>query len=108
AADAGPPAGLAEDPERHPPDLLGIVLHPAGTRVVLPELRVGASDDPSLTVEDENGRPGRPLIDRDDARHQRKTERRRRRPSSTSACRRSRTASRTRPTAAGSSAASRP
>jgi len=45
------------------PDVLGIVFDPAGPREVLRELAVGAADQLALQVEDEAGRPRRPLVD---------------------------------------------
>src|SRR5207247_870587 len=64
------PARQAEHAQRDPPDLLRIVLDPPRLRVVLRELRISAPDDAPLPVEDEDGRPRRPLIDRDDDGHQ--------------------------------------
>src|SRR6185503_9053020 len=108
-ADTRLPARLAQHAERDPPDLLRVVLDPARTGIVLRELRVGAADDAPLAVEDEDGRPRRPLVDRDDAGHQprKKNERRRRSPSRMSAWRRSRTSVRRRATRAASLAAAR-
>ena len=54
------------DAAGHVPDFAGVVLDPARPREVLLELRVGAAGDPPLRVEDEAGRPGRPLVDRED------------------------------------------
>ena len=47
-----PPAAqrLAHDVERDPPDLLGIMLDPAGLRIMLTKFRVGARDDPTGTI----------------------------------------------------------
>ena len=57
---------LRADPAGHLPDLGRVVLHPTGLREVLLELRVGASGDPALAVEDEAGGPGRALVDGED------------------------------------------
>src|SRR5262245_64091851 len=67
---AGPPARLAEHAERDAPDLLRVVLHPSRARVVLAELGVSTADDASLPVEEEDGGPGRALMDRTDDGHQ--------------------------------------
>src|SRR6185503_3053592 len=108
-ADARAPARLAQHAERDAPDLLRVVLDPAGLRVVLPELGVRAPDDAPRAVEDEDRRPRGPLIDGDDARHgvasyPRKMERRRRRPSRMSPWRRSRAWSASRAAHSGRSA----
>jgi len=50
----------------HLPDFGGVVLDPTWPREVLLELRVGPTGDPPLGVEDEAGRPRRPLVDRQD------------------------------------------
>jgi hypothetical protein len=60
----GFPQRLPRDRERDAPDLLGVVLHPAGLRVVLLELRVAAPGDPPAPVEDEHRRARRALVDR--------------------------------------------
>src|SRR4051794_20259078 len=57
---------LSPDPPRHLPDLVRVVLDPARAREKLLELGVGAAADSPLTVKDEAGRPGRPLVDRED------------------------------------------
>ena len=66
ALDPGVGDRLGGDPPRHLPDLGGVVLDPARPREVLLELRVGAAGDPPLAVEDEAGRAGGPLVDRED------------------------------------------
>ena len=48
------------------PELLRIVLHPAGLRVVLLDLAVPTSTDAQLVVHHETCRPGRALVDRED------------------------------------------
>ena len=53
------------DAARHAPDFLGVVLDPPGPRVVLRKLRVGAAHHPRPAVEDEDGRPRRPLVNRE-------------------------------------------
>ena len=68
ALDAGIGDRLHRDPPRHLPDLGRVVLDPARPREVLLELRVGPPDDPALCVEDQAGRAGRPLVDREDHR----------------------------------------
>ena len=55
-------------PPRHLPDLARVMLDPAGLRKVLFELRIGASGDPAVAVEDEAGGPGRALVDGEDQR----------------------------------------
>src|SRR5207342_1714000 len=47
-------------------DLVGVVLDPARLRVGLADLAVPAPGDPEPLVDDEAGRPGRPLVDRED------------------------------------------
>ena len=59
---------LYGDPSRYLPDLGRVVLDPAGLRKVLLELRIGASGDPALAVEDEAGGSGRALVDGEDQR----------------------------------------
>ena len=53
----------ADHPACDEPDLLGIVLHPAGLRIILGEFRIAARLQPSLSVEHQHGRPCRSLID---------------------------------------------
>ena len=48
------------------PDLLRVVLDPAGLREVLSKLAVAAAAHPELLVDDETGRSRRPLVDRED------------------------------------------
>jgi hypothetical protein len=64
--DAGVDDRLDRDPTTHLPYFSGVVLDPAGSREMLLELRVGPTGDPPLGVEDEAGRPRRPLVDRQD------------------------------------------
>ena len=45
------------------PDLLAIMLHPAGTRVVLREFGIPARFDNTLWIDEEHRRAGGPLID---------------------------------------------
>ena len=47
----------------------GIVLHPSRAREVLGELAVAAAPDLRLLVQDEDGRAGGALVDRDDRPH---------------------------------------
>ncbi len=54
---------LADHCERHAPDLLGIVLHPAGLRVVLPELRVRPCHHAAAVVVDEDRGARGSLVD---------------------------------------------
>ena len=54
--------------ERRLPDLVSIVLDPAGMREVLRELAVAAPDDAPVTVDDEPSDTGGPGVDREDAR----------------------------------------
>src|SRR5262249_54127009 len=65
-AGAGTPAGGPQHTQRDAPDLLGIVLHPAGSREVLRELTVCPAADTAATVEHQHRRPGGALVDRDD------------------------------------------
>src|SRR5205814_9846891 len=77
-ADAGEPRRLlarvlqrlARDAQRHVPDLVRVVLDPAGAREVLLELRVGTARDPALPVEDDAGRARGALVDREDHRRE--------------------------------------
>ena len=48
------------------PDLVRVVLHPAGAGEVLPELAVGAARRAARLVEDDGGGPGGALVDRED------------------------------------------
>ena len=48
------------------PDLLGVVLDPAGLREVLRQLGIAAANHVQLIVDDEAGRSGRSLVDRED------------------------------------------
>jgi hypothetical protein len=66
AADAGRVEGLAGHGASHVPDLAGVVLDPPGAREVLLELPVGAAGDRSPLVEDDAGRAGGALVDRED------------------------------------------
>ena len=66
ALHAGVGERLRRDLAGHLPDLGRVVLDPAGPREVLLELAVGAAARPALAVEDEAGRAGRPLVDRQD------------------------------------------
>ncbi len=59
---------LDAEPSRHLPDLARVVLDPAGLRKVLLELRVRPSGNPALAVEDEAGGPGGALVDGEDQR----------------------------------------
>ena len=73
---------LARDRARDLPDLRGVVLDPSRPREVLLELAVGPPDQLRVGVEDEAGRAGGPLVDREDHRARPYTcrERRERRP----------------------------
>ena len=51
------------------PYVVGVVLDPAGLRIDLPELLSRAADDAQLLVDDEHGRAGGSLIDRNDVFH---------------------------------------
>ena len=53
-------------------DLLGVVLDPAGLRKVLGELAVAAAEHGAVLVDDERGRSGGALVEREDGRHQSK------------------------------------
>ena len=66
ALDAGGGDRLGGDAPGRLPDLVCVVLDPAGPRKVLPELRVGAAGDTPAVVEDDAGRPRRPLVDGED------------------------------------------
>src|SRR5438270_575310 len=57
---------LAGDRPRHLPDLARVVLHPSRSGEVLGELAVCASDRLGALVEDEAGRSGGALVDRQD------------------------------------------
>ncbi len=59
---------LHTEPSRCLPDLGRVVLDPAGLREVLLELRIGASGDSALAVEDEAGGSGGALVDGEDQR----------------------------------------
>ncbi len=48
------------------PDLRGVVLHPARTRVDLPVLAMVLRDDPAVDIEDDAAGGGRTLVDRGD------------------------------------------
>ena len=52
--------------ERALPDVLGIVLHPAGLGKELPDLPVAATERLQVVVDDEARDPGRPGVDRED------------------------------------------
>ena len=52
--------------ERARPDLLRVVLDPAGTREELLDLPVAAPERPELGIDDETGDPGRSRVDRED------------------------------------------
>ena len=53
----------ARNPHGHPPDLLGVVLHPAGSGEVLGELRIAATQDASVARHHQRGRARRPLVE---------------------------------------------
>jgi hypothetical protein len=57
---------LGRDLTRRLPDLGGVVLDPAGLGEVLLELAIGAAGELRLAVEDQAGRAGRALVDRED------------------------------------------
>jgi hypothetical protein len=57
---------LRRDSAGDVPDFGGVVLDPTRPREVLLELGVGAAGNPPLAVEDQAGRPGRALVDRED------------------------------------------
>ena len=65
-AQAGIVDRLAGDRVGHLPDLLRVVLDPARAGEVLGELAVAAPDRLAVGVEDEAGRAGRALVDRED------------------------------------------
>jgi hypothetical protein len=66
--------GVVERLPRHAagdrPDLLRVVLHPAGPREVLIELAVRAADRPPALVEHDAGRARGPLVDGEDHRRE--------------------------------------
>ena len=74
-ADGGDrPAGdrredLLDGPVDAPPDLLGIVLDPAGPGEILGEFLVGGGDRPAALVEDDGPAAGRALVDGQDVAH---------------------------------------
>src|SRR5205085_9824318 len=49
------------------PDLVGVMLDPARPRKVLRQLRVAAAEHAQVLVDDQAGRAGRSLVDRQDA-----------------------------------------
>src|SRR6185437_15133463 len=55
--------------EDAPPDLLGVVLDEAGLRKVLRQLRITAAANRELLVDEQAGRAGRALVDREDELH---------------------------------------
>ena len=57
---------LPRDLDRRPPDLIGVVLNPARRRVTLRDLAVGLGDHGAALVDDQSGRSGRSLIQRED------------------------------------------
>ena len=59
------------------PDLLRVVLDPAGAREVLRQLRVAAAANRQLVVDEEARRAGRPLVDGEDHRRRRPYRKRR-------------------------------
>ncbi len=66
AARSGVVERRARDCLRDVPDLGCVVLDPAGPREVLVKLAVGAPGELRGRVEDQAGRPGRALVDRED------------------------------------------
>jgi hypothetical protein len=63
AAHARVAEGFAGGGERDPPDLLGVVLDPAGLRKMLGQLAIAAAENVSAGVEDERGGTGGALIE---------------------------------------------
>ena len=66
AVDAGGIERLMADAAGDLPDLVRVVLDPARAREVLPELAVGTAGDPAVAVEEEGGRAGGALVQRED------------------------------------------
>ena len=66
AVDAGPGERPGRDRPCDLPDLLGVMLDPAGLGEVLVELGVAAAGDPPLPVEHERGGTGGALVDGED------------------------------------------
>src|SRR5262249_41705181 len=60
---------LAEHLERRLPDLVRVVLHPAGLRIDLAEFGVGAVEQAAALVDGDRADAGGSLVDGDDAAH---------------------------------------
>src|SRR5690606_39932011 len=63
---AGPREGLGGDAGLAGPDVEGVVLDPAGARVVLRELLLGDGHDGAASVEDDRPRARRALVEGED------------------------------------------
>jgi hypothetical protein len=67
--DARLPDRLSRGLDRDAEDLVGVVLHLAGGREMLRELAIAPAEQPPVGCDDERGRAGRALIDREDGGH---------------------------------------
>src|SRR5205823_2442495 len=63
---------LAHRLERDPQDLLGVVLDPAGLRVMLGEFAIAAAEHAAVLVDQERGGAGGALVESEDAGHQKR------------------------------------
>jgi len=63
--DVRPCERLARDVDGDPQYLIGTVFDPTGARVDLPDLAVCLGENPALVIENERGRSGGALIDRE-------------------------------------------